>query len=266
MKTLKFSFDTLAEFSAPVIEHQFVLRCCPRKGEGQRLLNCHVTLEPQTPLFEQTDGFGNTVLWGSVLDPHTRLHYRSEGTVQTDGADTAAPSPNPALRYPGQRTRPDAALTAWARALALNPADPAALGAALCGAIHTGMQYAPGTTGFATTAAQAFAQRQGVCQDFAHLFAAAARLYGLTARYCMGLTVGEGATHAWAELYYGGAWHGFDPTRGRLTDETYIRLAVGRDAADCPAESGVFQGLCSQMQTVFMRVEETAPDGTPPGA
>lgn len=72
----------------------------------------------------------------------------------------------------------------------------------------------------------------------------------------MGLTVGEGATHAWAEIYYEGAWYGFDPTRDCRTDASYLRFATGRDAADCPVEQGTFYGLADQTQTVFMRVKE----------
>lgn len=65
-----------------------------------------------------------------------------------------------------------------------------------------------------------------------------------------------GATHAWAEIYYEGAWHGFDPTRDCRTDASYLRFATGRDAADCPVEQGTFYGLADQTQTVFMRVKE----------
>ena len=95
-----------------------------------------------------------------------------------------------------------------------------------------------------------------MCQDYAHVFIALARLAGWHTRYCMGLTVGEGATHAWAEIYYEGAWHGFDPTRDCRTDASYLRFATGRDAADCPVEQGTFYGLADQTQTVFMRVKE----------
>lgn len=127
---------------------------------------------------------------------------------------------------------------------------------ALCHAVHSLLRYQPGATGIYTTAEEALAGGRGVCQDYAHVFIALARLAGWHARYCMGLTVGEGATHAWAEIYYEGAWHGFDPTRDCRTDASYLRFATGRDAADCPVEQGTFYGLADQTQTVFMRVKE----------
>ena len=118
------------------------------------------------------------------------------------------------------------------------------------------MTYAPGETGVATTAAQAYASGRGVCQDFAHVYLALARQAGLAARYANGLPEGEGASHAWCEAWLDGCWTGIDPTRGRWTDEGYIRFGVGRDFGDCPIERGVFLGLTDQRQKVFMRVSE----------
>ena len=95
-----------------------------------------------------------------------------------------------------------------------------------------------------------------MCQAFAHVYLALARQAGLAARYANGLPEGEGASHAWCEAWLDGCWTGIDPTRGRWTDEGYIRFGVGRDFGDCPIERGVFLGLTDQRQTVFMRVSE----------
>ena len=79
---------------------------------------------------------------------------------------------------------------------------------------------------------------------------------GLSARYVNGLPEGEGASHAWCEVWLDGVWTGIDPTRGRWTDESYIRFGIGRDFADCPMERGVFLGGANQCQTVFMKVSQ----------
>ena len=158
MKTLQFFFDTRVECSAPVIEHQFVLRCRPRPGEGQQVVRCRTVMEPDVPLFEQRDGFGNVVLWGTVLAPHTALHYRTEGVVRVDAAQSAAPAPNPAYRYPGPRTRPGPELRARTAAWTLDGRAPPELCRRLCGAVHDAMRYKPGSTGVRTTAEQALAQ------------------------------------------------------------------------------------------------------------
>ena len=72
----------------------------------------------------------------------------------------------------------------------------------------------------------------------------------------MGLSVGEGATHAWAGIYYKGQWYGFDPTRDCAADERYLRFGVVRDSVDCPVEQGVFFGNAAQSQRIRMRVTE----------
>ena len=82
------------------------------------------------------------------------------------------------------------------------------------------------------TAADAFAQRRGVCQDHAQIFIACARRLGIPARYVSGhlqRTDGQDdqeASHAWAEGYVAGlGWVGFDPAR-----------AENRPRADAPGE------------------------------
>ena len=88
-----------------------------------------------------------------------------------------------------------------------------------------------------------------------HVFLALARLYGIPCRYVSGLPFGEGATHAWVEIWQNGLWYGLDPTRGCLADEGYIKLNVGRDFNDCPIERGVFRGQADQLQTTYMKVD-----------
>ena len=46
--------------------------------------------------------------------------------------------------------------------------------------------YMPGATGVRTNAQEAWDQRQGVCQDMAHLTVALLRTAGLPARYVSG--------------------------------------------------------------------------------
>lgn len=255
---LRYTFDTVTDYSAPVIDHQLALRCAPMEDAVQRVERFRLTLDPPPagPPRAFRDGFGGTVRWVSLLPPHTRLHYGSQGVVDVDLCrGRSAPPPAPALRWPGTLTRPGGALHSLSASLP-RQADPAGTAALLCEELHRRLAYRPGITGVRTAAEEALAGGGGVCQDFAQIYVALARLAGLPARYCMGLTVGEGATHAWAEVWYGGAWHGWDPTRGCPAGESYLRFGTGRDAADCPVEQGVFRGAADQVQTVFMRVEK----------
>lgn len=257
MKTLHYRFATKNEYSAPIHSQQLVLRCTARADEGQRILQETLTLDPAVPLHPQKDGFGNTQYSVSLLPPHDFLNYTSEGLIKVNAA-APAPPPHPIFRQAGTLSKPGPGLLALFETLGLskNSGSAAKTAKLLCEVIRQKMCYTPGATHMGTTAEQALALGAGVCQDYTHLFLALARLAGLTVRYCTGLTVGEGATHAWPELYDDGAWRGWDPTRGVKCDDSYLRLSVGRDAADCPVERGVFFGACDQRQTVSMEVTE----------
>ena len=236
MKRLQFSFDTTVHYSAPVTGHQLALRCVPMTDAVQRLETCTVTIEPAPLPQPLRDGFGNTVYWYSALEPHTALRYAAVGVAAVDKSRADEAFQNPAFRCHGLRTKPGRTLLQVSSAMPKAGTYEAA--EALCHAVHSLLQYTPGVTDNTTTAEAALRGGIGVCQDYAQVFVALARLAGWSARYCMGLSVGEGATHAWAEIYYKGHWHGFDPTRDCAADERYLRFGVGRDSADCPVEQG----------------------------
>jgi transglutaminase-like putative cysteine protease len=53
-----------------------------------------------------------------------------------------------------------------------------------------------------------------------------------------------------------GVWIGLDPTNDKETDETYIRIAGGRDYQDCIVNRGSFCGYVTQEQRVKVVVSE----------
>ena len=123
--------------------------------------------------------------------------------------------------------------------------------------VYRAFVYTPASTTIRTTAEEAFAQRKGVCQDYAHVMLAVCRHVGLAARYIAGLLCGEGATHAWVEVYYDGRWIGLDPTHNRMVDDNYITIAHGRDYRDCMLDIGIFSGCdVRQSQWVNASVHE----------
>ncbi|MCM8569937.1 transglutaminase family protein [Gramella jeungdoensis] len=88
--------------------------------------------------------------------------------------------------------------------------------------------------------------KQGVCQDFAHLFIAIAKNFGIPSRYVSGYLhqgngyFGDSQMHAWVECNIPGAgWIGFDPTNNLLAVENHIKVAHGKDYSDCPPLKGV---------------------------
>ena len=103
--------------------------------------------------------------------------------------------------------------------------------------IHARVSFEIGATHSHTTAAEAFNDGRGVCQDHSHIMIGAARWLGIPARYVTGyLVIGEGhpstASHAWVEaLVPELGWVGFDAANCVCQNDHYVRVAAGIDAA-----------------------------------
>lgn len=256
MKELHFQFSCQLSFSEPVTDHAFLLRCLPRVAPEQEIISlARQNLPESLNLSKGQDSFGNITLAGWIPEGHAHLSYQISGIVRRDDSRREKEDCLPCYRYHSVLAQPSAEMEAFLRELSLT-GTPEEKAGTIAKAIHERLAYLPGSTDISTTAAEAFRQRKGVCQDFAHIFIGLARLAGLPARYVCGLPKGEGATHAWAELWQEGHWLGFDPTRNCRADERYIALAVGRDYGDCPIERGVFRGIALQTQQAFMQVWE----------
>ena len=252
-RRLHFYYDTLLEFQQAVTGHAFALRCVPPSFPGQEILDVSLSLSPGTACSWQKDSFGNLLQIGRIEEPHNHFRYTVQGTAEID-LNRRIPEPaHPVFRFPSRLTIPSRDMREWLDGLSL-PEGAYDRAIALSQAVHASMAYVPGTTGVKTTAQEAFLKKAGVCQDFVHVYLALARQAGLTARYVNGLPEGEGASHAWCEVWLNGLWVGIDPTRGKLVDEGYLRLSVGRDFVDCPVERGIFLGFTHQCQTVTTRV------------
>ena len=88
--------------------------------------------------------------------------------------------------------------------------------------------------------------KQGVCQDFTHLFIAIAKEFGIPSRYVSGYLhqgngyFGDSQMHAWVECCLPQVgWIGFDPTNNLVAAENHIKVAHGKDYTDCPPLKGV---------------------------
>ena len=126
--------------------------------------------------------------------------------------------------------------------------------------VHADFRYESRSTDIDTPLAQAFAQKRGVCQDFAHLLTGALRMWGVPARYVSGylLTrsaasgealVGADASHAWVQVWCPGTpgvpddgWLDLDPTNDLVPAYSHVRVAVGRDFGDVTPLRGVIRG------------------------
>ncbi len=140
-------------------------------------------------------------------------------------------------------------------------ADPLEMAHRLSEAVADTIAYRPGTTNAHTTAAEAVAQGEGVCQDHAHALLALARHNGMPARYVSGYlhATSDGslheAAHAWAEVWIKGlGWVGFDAANRCCADDRYIRLGSGADAQDAAPIRGIARGPGSENLEVAVAV------------
>jgi len=135
--------------------------------------------------------------------------------------------------------------------------------------IYSDFEYVSGSTTNSTTPFEVYADRRGVCQDFANLFICLARLLSLPARYRMGYIytganyenkIQSEASHAWAEVYlpYVG-WRGFDPTNGCRAGQDHVRVACGRNYIDATPTSGtIYKGGGSETLRVEVKLKEVS--------
>lgn len=283
MKLLSFSYETSLQFSEPVKDHSFILRCLPKNTPRQQVLESHLFTQPRIAMNKQVDGFGNLLRIGYCPQEHDSFDFFASGLVCVDRESPEATRPEPAhpvYLQPSLLANTNDALCDWAREIAgvtrkqaVTPLtgevseDEAAARwqtiQILSTATHSRLAYEKGVTGTDTTATQALELGKGVCQDYTHVLISALRACGIPARYCNGLMSGEGATHAWVVAHDGIRWHGIDPTNDKIVDDNYLLFSEGRDFSDCAIEQGVFRGTATQTQTVTACVGENRDDTSP---
>jgi transglutaminase-like putative cysteine protease len=153
----------------------------------------------------------------------------------------------------------DAAITAYARQSQTGASSVTSVANDLCNRINADFTYDGEATTVATKAADAFALRRGVCQDFTHVMIAGLRGMGIPAGYVSGFlrTIpppgkerleGADAMHAWVKVWCGreAGWQEFDPTNGMRASNDHITVGYGRDYSDVAPIVGVLRTTGSQ--------------------
>ncbi|MGP6159693.1 MAG: transglutaminase family protein [Vulcanimicrobiaceae bacterium] len=247
------------EYPGPISDLRHRLVIVPRQRHGdQRRLAHQLDVSPNVPARAAADAFGNPVVMVSAPVVHESIAFGLRTVLRRRfSADlppiSAAMLREPLLLAPTRLTRPDAALLEAAGELRLQHRDPLELAHAVNAFVHAEMRYDQDSTDVRTTAAEAFSQRSGVCQDYAHVMLALARSCGIAARYVSGHLIGEGATHAWVELIVPEGSRAvvaaLDPTHGRAVTLKYVVVAVGRDYDDVAPTSGSFCGPGGQLSS-----------------
>lgn len=264
MKKLTFDYYMQIDYSETVSSCHFTIKCLPKETLRQRAENVKVLLSPDVPYSMGRDSFGNAQIYGWDDVAHTTFSFRITGDVYT-GLDRREEQIDEDMlavfRHPHGLNRAGEGLFAYHEKLAGGlPADAYERALFLMHRLHEDFVYEKGCTDVGTTAAEAWELGRGVCQDYAHILIALLHMVGIPARYVTGMISGEGASHAWVEIAKDGFWYGIDPTNDIPVGDDYIKIGVGRDAADCLINRGIMHGGGSQTQTVRVSVNEERKD------
>lgn len=266
---LTIDYRTDYKFTNPQMRVIQLLRVTPSSHAGQIIVDWTIDVECDARLRTQLDGYGNKLTMLYVAGPIDHVSLVVQGEVFTD--DTAgvirdAPEPLPPALFLRQTplSAPSPEIATLAADLARLEPDPLARTHLLNRELNRRLAFDPGKTQVDTDAATAFGAGHGVCQDFAHIFCAAARLWGMPARYVSGhLYRRDGAeqqpaAHAWVEAYVEDlGWIGFDPANGICADDAYVRVACGLDYAAAAPLSGARTGGGAERLDVSVRVKQS---------
>ncbi|MGF7174216.1 transglutaminase-like domain-containing protein [Azospirillum doebereinerae] len=210
----------------------------------------HMITTPPVPVQGYRDSFGN---WcNRLVAPAGSLKLTTDSVIWDDGqpdpVDLTAVQhavqdlPADTLQFLlGSRYCETDVLSAEAWRLFADTPTGWARVQAICDFVHKHITFGYEHSRPTRTAAEAYAEKRGVCRDYAHLAVAFCRCMNIPARYCTGYIsdIGlpppydPGDFAAWMEVYLGGRWHVFDP-RNNVRRIGRVLIAQGRDAADVP--------------------------------
>lgn len=253
-----------AEAPRAAVQH---LRLTPRNHDGQHVASWRIDVDRDCRLVQSEDAFGNILHRFSADGPIESISTVVEGEVTTfdmAGVVSGAVERFPPILYMRETplTAPSAAISAFARQATSKESGTLAKLHALLGALYESLTFDADATHAATTAAECFEHRQGVCQDFAHLFIACAREIGAPARYVSGYFLrsdveDQVAGHAWAEAYVENlGWVGFDPAHGVSPHENHVRVAAALDYLGAAPIRGAQSGGAGEIMEVRICVAQ----------
>jgi transglutaminase-like putative cysteine protease len=266
---IKVDYATTYDYSMLASDVVQLLRVEPSGHDDQHIVHWRLDTDTDGHLRRGQDAFGNIIHMFYADAPIRRLALHVTGEVDTSethgvlrGTNEPLP-PSVFLRSTALSTA-DEAICDFARASV--GADPLATCHAMLTGLYGAMAFDADVTHSHTDAIHAFGLKAGVCQDYSHIFLAAARSLGIPARYVSGhLVRADGlvtqpAGHAWVEAWLDDlGWVGFDPTNGISTSDAYLRVAIGLDYLDAAPVRGARRGGGDETMVVSVTTRDSAP-------
>lgn len=264
-------------YSGNVIDGANQIRLYPFNNEFQKVISQKITINGNPSISTYQDFFHNSVGTFMLITPHNFLSIESDVEVHTQPVvfpeDKAKPEEQWNLleslkkdvqfmdffKYITFDGTPDIKEMVESKDRYL--LSPYQVALEFCEFIFENFKYIQGVTSVDSKLDRVWELKAGVCQDFTNILLQMVRMIGIPARYVSGYicpgdskTRGEGATHAWIEVYipyYG--WLGLDPTNNLIASEHHVKLAVGRNYNDCTPVKGVYRGHVKD--SLFVKVQ-----------
>jgi transglutaminase-like putative cysteine protease len=278
-RRLRIRHVTRVSYAQAAVSSHNEVRMTPLTLPHQTTLDSRVTVDPAATTWSYWDYWGTQVTGFDLMDPHAVLTITASSLVETHPPGPLPPPPawpevaertarSRLLEFAGDtpRTTLPAELLERAREAAAG-LDPHETAAAVSDLVADRVAYLPGATGVTTSAAEAWEQGAGVCQDIAHVTLALLRGLGLPTRYVSGYLHPEreaelhrpvaGQSHAWVE-YWAGDWSGYDPTNRTRADESHVVVGRGRDYDDVTPHKGIYRGVAGGLPEVTVEFTQVA--------
>ena len=278
MSRIRIVHRTGFSYEEPATASYNEARMLPHSGGEQFVLQAGLDIRPAATQHAYLDYWGTRVSTFEVLTPHRELSVTATSLVEV----RPAPVPRSELTWDelavasqstvglveasslAPATIPPPEVAERAREIAAEGAPAGETALEICRAVGSAMEYVRGVTGVHSTAAEAWDERKGVCQDIAHVALGALRSVGIPARYVSGYlhpdaeaAIGQtvvGESHAWVE-WFAGDWRGYDPTNLSEVGELHVLVGRGRDYSDVTPLRGVYAGPGAS--ELFVSVEIT---------
>ena len=275
---------TRFHYHGPVHESVMEVRLAGPSDGRQEVQAFELKTNPAAAVFRYEDAYGNQVHHFDIFRPHEELLVEARMRVRTsparalpDRLDHSAWDSLARLRANGElwdffEPSPRVPVSSDVRAFAettgvVRTSDPLTCFHGIVSAVHRALIYAPNSTTVDTRVEDVLETGRGVCQDFAHVALALARMHGIPCRYVSGYVAPEReqdenqhlTSHAWLEAWLPGlAWTPLDPTHDLVAGERHISVAVGRDYGDAAPTRGIFRGGPAGSLSASVRIEQAS--------
>lgn len=266
MPTYKVKHVTRYSYSYPVIDCTNQIMLYPIIDGLLEVRNHEIKISTDPVVETFVDYFGNHIGVFSIVKPHTSLLIESVADVITKPINPPTDDMNANEQWEILKNlkfhtayidflNPEIFTAAHEVKNILNDVvnvelTPLKNAVLLSEYVYNNFSYTKGITSVETKLDDVWKIKAGVCQDFAHILLIFLRMFDIPSKYVSGYICpkdkemrGEGATHAWVEAYipnYG--WLGIDPTNNCIVNDQHIRLATGRNFADCTPVKGTYKG------------------------